>query len=364
MAKRPRRVGVMANNVGGYSRAVMRGVAAFGVSRGWNTSILGFYGERGQILHDFDGLIVQLSLDEPRAVAERTRVPVVNVSSAIDRYPMPSVVSDDRAVGRLGAEHLLALGHRHLAFYRPDRRQFADLRQEGFIQRCGDGVRASVITEQRELAKLLRRGQMPVAIMGANDRMALAALEAARAHERDCPGEVAVLGVDNDDLIAALADPPLSTVNTARERIGYEAAALLDRLMDGERVPSDFVSRVPPRGVIVRRSTDRLAVADEAVAEAARFIAANAARPIGTDDVAARVAVGRRQLERRFRAALGRGVHEELQRCRIDRAKQLLHDTDLTLAQVADASGFGSASYFATAFRRAVGSTPGDYRQS
>ncbi len=353
----------MVNNVGGYSRGVARGVGAYGVSRGWSISILGVYGERGQILHDFDGLIVQLSLDEPRAVAERTRAPTVNVSSAIERYPRPSIVSDDRAVGRLGAEHLLAMGHRRLIFYRPDKRQFADLRQEGFQQRCGESVQVSVISEPRQLGRLLRRGPTPVAIMGANDRMALAALDLARSLGRECPGEVAVLGVDNDDLIGSLADPPLSTVNTARERIGYEAAALLDRLMDGEAVPDDFVSQVAPRGVIVRRSTDALAVDDEAVAEAARFIAANAARPMGTDDVAARVAVGRRQLERRFRAALGRGVHEELQRCRIDRAKRLLLDTDLTLAQVADASGFGSASYFATAFRRAAGEPPGAFRQ-
>src|SRR5690606_1416331 len=135
--------------------------------------------------------------------------------------------------------------------------------------------------------------------------------------------DLAVLGVDNDDLVQSVAAPPLSTINTARERIGFEAAQLLERLMQGQAV-TERVVLVPPRDVIVRRSTDATAVPDERVREALRFISTAATRRIGVTDVADHVAISRRQLERRFSEVVGRSVHEEIRRCQIDRAKQLL----------------------------------------
>ena len=120
---------------------------------------------------------------------------------------------------------------------------------------------------------------------------------------------------------------------------------------------------IPPTGVITRQSTDLLATTDADVADAVRFIHANAGRPISVEDVMREVPLSRRQLERRFRDALGRSILDEIQKCRVDRARQLLVDTELTLPQIALASGFASASYFSVVFSRSAGMTPGEFRE-
>ena len=179
------------------------------------------------------------------------------------------------------------------------------------------------------------------------------------------PDDVAVLGVDNDDLIQSLAFPPLSTINTARERIGFEAAAVLERLMQpaAHAPPPESPRLIPPTGVITRQSTERIAIEDTDVADALRYIHAHAGRPITVETILREIPLSRRQLERRFRAALGRSMLDEILRCRLDRAKQLLGETELALPQVAIASGFTSASYFNVVFHKSVGTTPGEYRR-
>jgi len=119
---------------------------------------------------------------------------------------------------------------------------------------------------------------------------------------------------------------------------------------------------LPPKGVVARRSTDATATVDTDVGDAARFIHANVGRGISVDDVAQAATVSRRQLERRFKAAMGRSILDEIVRCRVDRARQLLIDTELTLEQVAIASGFASASYFSVVFREKTGNTPQRFR--
>lgn len=357
-------VGVLVNVVGGYSRAVIRGVGSFAIARGWRCRVEGVNAPAlARSIHGFDGLIVQTSGDQLRDLAVHSPCPVVNVSSAMSEYATPSVVTDDRAVGRLGGDHLLRLGYRDLLFFSPDERQFAKLRHEGFLERCRTAsAKVRYLGSARELKTALGDRQGPLALMGCNDRAALAASDLARDLGLRVPEDLAVLGVDNDDLVQSVAAPPLSTINTARERIGFEAAQLLERLLQGQEVV-ERVILVPPRDVIVRRSTDASAVADERVREALRFISTAATRRIGVVDVADHVAISRRQLERRFSEVVGRSVHEEIRRRQIERARQLLRETDLTLPQVADASGFGSASYFNVAFSAETGQTPGAFRE-
>jgi LacI family transcriptional regulator len=168
--------------------------------------------------------------------------------------------------------------------------------------------------------------------------------------------------VDNDDLIQCLCDPPLSSINMATERIGFEAGALLERLMRGLPPPRTPIL-IPPIDVIVRPSTDVLAVADEEVSQALRLIRQSAGRRLGIAELARKLALSRRQLERRFRKALGRSLHDEIRRCRIARARELLSTTDLSIPQVADACGFSASSYLTVVFQRELGTTPGAYRR-
>ncbi len=358
------RVGIIVNYVGGYSRGVIRGVASFAFARAWICRVEGVNEAAiGKHLKDYDGLIIQAATSDQAQLLNRSSVPAVNVSSALGLKRVPSVVSDDRLVGTMGAEHFLRKGHRHFAFFAPDERQFATLRFEGFSTRLArDGMTCILLRDERSLASALTDASKPIALMACNDRAAVAALDVCRDIAMRVPDDVAILGVDNDELMQSLANPPLSTINTARERIGFEAAAMLERLIGGKSDLQDLVL-VPPKDVITRRSTDALAITDADVAESARFIHQHAGRQIGVLDVARRATISRRQLERRFKEALGRTIHDEILRCRVDRAKQLLLESDLTLPQVAMASGFASASYLSTVFRRQLNITPGEYRE-
>jgi len=357
-------VGVIVNKVGGYSRGVLRGVASFAFARHWTCHMQGV--NATSIFRNrqrFDGLIVQTATAKQAAALRATAVPVVNVSSAVELSELPSIVSDDRAVGRMGADYFLRRGYRKYAFFAPDTRHFAKLRHEGFAQRLAESdMKARLIESESALSVSILAGDAPLAVMGCNDRAALTVLDRCRATGVRVPEEVAVLGVDNDDLMQSLAYPPLSSINTARERIGFEAAALLERLIGGARV--DPTPRlIPPVGVIPRGSTDALALADPEVAGAIRFIDANVGRRIGVIDVAENVAMSRRQLERRFRAATGVSILDEITRRRVDRARQLLADTELTLDQVATATGFNNSSYLSVIFKTKTGLTPGGFRE-
>ena len=384
-------VGVVVNAVGGYSRGVLRGVASFAAARAWTLRVEGVNEQTINPLtpNKWSGFLVQLAGPAEVKQFARCRLPLVNVSSSLTHSGLPTVITDDAAVGRLGADHLLRLGYRTLVFHAPDARAFATSRFNGFTLRARElGLTPTLSSNDSQLAHLLKTLPPPLAVMGCNDRAALAVLDACRAGGRKVPDEVAVIGVDDDDLVQALAYPPLSTVNTARERVGFEAAAMLERLMvaqagrgEGGRSsggggggvgggggdhpkPLAGTILVPPKGVVARRSTDATAIPDPDVAEAARYIHAHAGQPIAVADVARAATVSRRQLERRFKSALGRSILNEITRCRVDRARQLLIDTQLTLEQVALASGFTSASYFSVVFKRHAAATPQNYRES
>ena len=171
------------------------------------------------------------------------------------------------------------------------------------------------------------------------------------------PEQIAVLAADEDELLCELCNPPLSGIALTSERIGYEAAATLDRLMQGHR-PTENLILIEPTGVISRQSTDTLAIDDEDVARALSFIRSHATKPIQVKDVLCEVAVSRRRLERQFQEILGRTPAAEIRRMHFEHAKNLLAETDMTVPEVAEASGFGSREYLAYAFKTETGPTP------
>jgi LacI family transcriptional regulator len=355
-------IGVIVNSVGGYSRGVVRGITSYAFARTWMCRVQGINDiDLTAHLSDFDGFIVQAASSAELKLLAAVSKPVVNVSSALPLNTYAQVVSDDVAVGRMGADYFLRRGYRHFAFYSPDLHTYVKLRQSGFNARLREAGETCHLTRTTDQLLSLLLHNTPLAVMGSNDRAAVVVLDACRQAGINVPDSMAVLGVDNDDLIQSLAHPPLSTINTARQRIGFEAAAMLERLMRREEIP-DAPVFIAPTGVITRRSTDLFAVSDPGVTDALHFIHAHAGRTITVDDVLREVPFSRRQLERRFREALGRSILDEITRCRMDRARQLLIDTELTLPQIALASGFASASYFAVVFKRQSGLTPGMYR--
>jgi LacI family transcriptional regulator len=363
-----RQITVIVNNVEGYARGILRGVMPFAFSRGWECRVVGagLAGQtdnigRGDVAGD--GVIVQAGSNAVLSRLAKLGFPVVNVSSSIDAGDVPTVVCDDLAVGRLGAEHFLRLGFRQFIWYAPLDRHFAKLRQNGFVGQLDEKeLECSIAFDRTELNRLLSTVAKPLAVMCCNDTCALEVLALCRGGGLKVPDQVAVLGVDNDDLMQSLAFPPLSSIGTATEQIGFEAAVLLERLMNRQAVKNLRI-KIPPTGIIARRSTDLTAVNDPEVAEALRFIRQHAAGPLDVDRVLQTVTVSRRQLERRFRNCLGRSMLDEIRRCRLERARQLLLESDLTLPQIATASGFSSASYLTVVFGEATGETPGGFRR-
>lgn len=359
------RIGVIVNAVGGYSRGVVRGISSFAQARGWELCVEGINHPNLNLKSGlFSALIVQASTPALQLRAKSTHLPVVNVSSTSAHLLPYSVTTDDHAAGAMAAEHLLRRGYRDLACFTPDKKRFAQLRHGGFEARAASqGVSVVRIGSLTQLRGIIRDRRSPLGVLASNDRSALTVLDTCRALGVRVPEDVAVIGVDNDDLAQSLAGPPLSTVDTARERIGFEAAALLEKLLTEKHVEPTHLT-IAPKGILVRRSTDSIVVADDDVARASRFIQLNASRLIGVTDVCRDATISRRQLERRFRITLGRSVLDEITRHRVERARQLLIDTDLTLAQVAIAAGFRSTSYFSVLFKARAGQTPARLRQA
>lgn len=176
------------------------------------------------------------------------------------------------------------------------------------------------------------------------------------------PDEVAVVGVSNDDCLCTLAHPPLSSIDLGPRSIGYDAAALLDRLMSGEQVPAPQIL-VPPRGVVTRLSTDVIATDDPSVSRAVAFIREHACHGIHTTDVLRHVKLSRSALEPRLKRSIGRTIHREIQRVQIDRVKELLASTDLPIKQIAAQTGFRYLPYFTRVFCTATRQTPAQYRK-
>jgi LacI family transcriptional regulator len=211
------------------------------------------------------------------------------------------------------------------------------------------------------VARWIKGLPKPLGLMACNDFRGVQALDACRRAEIAVPEEVAVIGADNEVLACELAYPPLSSVIPDCARIGYEAAALLDRFMrGGDR--SETLPDVAPLGIATRQSTDMTAIDDPCVAEAVRFIREHAHEGIGVEDILNHMAVSRSVLQRRFQAALGRTVHDLIAGLRLKHVKQLLVETDLTLPAIADRTGFNHVEYLCSAFRKATGITPGTFR--
>jgi LacI family transcriptional regulator len=216
---------------------------------------------------------------------------------------------------------------------------------------------------EQTLERSIASWQPPVGVLVAfNDFTGRNLVDTCRRLGRHVPEDVAVIVADNDLPICLQPAPSLTGIDVGHERVGYEAARLLDRLMKGGRC-TERPLRISPTGVLARQSTDFFAAEDEMVVAAMRYIAGHLQESIGVDDVAAAVHSSRRTLERRFRATTGRCVFSEIRRLRLQRAQRLLIDTDLPIKQVARAAGFGSNVQMYQVFMRLLHSSPSAFRE-
>jgi LacI family transcriptional regulator len=323
-----------------------------------------------------DGIIARTSSAAMAWKIAATGVPGVELRASKLPHSLPFVGVDNRRMGQLVADHFLASGLSHFAVFDLATEMYFEERRDDFVaalaaaghaceqhHAMGSGERpADWERQQADIAHWVASLPKPVGILACTDQLGFWLLDACRRAGVAVPEEVAVVGVENDETLCGMALPPLSSVAFDGERIGYEAAALLDRLMRGEPTPAAPIL-VPPQGLVVRHSSDVVAIADPQVAAALRYIRQHACHGIGVGNVVRHAGLSRAVLERRMRGAIGRTPGEEIHRVRFAEVQRLLASTDLPLAAIADRCGFEHPQYMAEAFKKLFGVTPGSYRQ-
>lgn len=303
-------------------------------------------------------------------------IPMVYASGATVSDKGPNILTNDIAIGRMAAEHLLGLQFRNFAFYGIGSRfHWTAGRKTGFAERVKEaGYNVSIYELNSKTASLPRKEQQkhlqdwlaslprPFGLMLCTDDCGIDCFEACRAEKIDIPSDAAVIGVGNDELICDFVDPPLSSITWNIEQTGYEAAEVLANMMRGG--PKDAIHDVSadPLHVVTRMSTDTLAIKDKDIAKAVQFINTNASHNIHVDDVLKVVPVSRRVLYRRFKKVLGRSIYEEIKRARIDRAARMLLETNLSITEIALKLGYDDAKNFSRTFRNQKSLTPLKYR--
>jgi LacI family transcriptional regulator len=307
-------------------------------------------------------------------------IPAVNLSE-VEGSGLPRVLQDNDGIGRMGADHLIDQGFEHLAFVRPRASVQVNDRAAGFddeVRKRGKTLHLLDMTANNVamddpsgdarrpdwLANELARLPKPVGIMIHYDGYYWHISEAcARAHLR-IPEDVAVIGVGNKESVCELSDPTLSSVEHNQVRQGFEAAALLERMMDGVPAPSR-PTQVPPLYVTVRESTDSFAVHDQTVRRALYFLRDHFREPnVGVADVVKACGTSRRHLYSAFEKHWHRPIADALAELRITEAKRLLLTTEDKQYAVAMQSGFASQAQLSRAFSRRVGMAPGAFRSA
>ena len=328
-----------------------------------------------------DGLIAVVNKQEHIDILLQTGVPVVSTGSRIIDPRLFTVACDSTVIGRMAAEHLIECGLKNFLFiselrWENERLRFAAFESE--VTRRGHHCTALRLQETESvgidasahyspdlglITQALKAAPKPLGICTPNSVLARMVVELAIESGFEVPDDIAILGVTDDPLICESTVPHLSAVIQPTEQIGYQAAIRLNSLMLDESPESREVLLMP-LGIAARQSTDMLAVQDEDVREALKFIRMYASEPIEVADVVAHVAVSRRTLETKFGIHIGRTPALELRRVRLELAKKLLAETNDPITNIVFATGFNSRQVFSSLFHRATGVTPSEYRRS
>jgi len=388
-----------------YGRGVLKGISSWlHQRRDWTIAIdeRGFDDPAPDWLAGWGGhgLITRLGEEALPPEWRGSARPVVFLRRVLAAEPLPGVYTDDEAVIRLAVEHLVDRGFRELA-YCPVPTDWSAARCEAFLRhgdragcrtrvfesggsqpgggrrgravatagggtgrRTAAAARSAAIEDDRDrLGAWLAGLPKPVGIVAAYDVRAVQLLEICRERGLDVPEDVAVVGIDDDDVLCEIATPALTSVAHNLARIGFEACRLLDERMNGVVAGTDVVV-VPPLGVSVRQSSDTLAIDDIDIRRALRLIRTRACDSLAPGDVAAATAVSRRALDKKFQRHLGRTIHDEIMRTRLAEARRLLLETDHKLLVIAQRSGFAHAPQLCNLFKAAHGLSPTQFRKA
>lgn len=376
------RVALLIDTATTWGSGLIEGIAEYAHAHEDWQFLLGPRGkyDRSLLPADWDGqgVIARITNQEMADQFAVLKVPVVNVSWYQFGEPaIPRCTCDYRAVAQMAAKYFIDLGFRQFAycssFIRPD---YVDRFGQSFVEilerrtyRChchaANWQPDSILPPAREFERLvewLKGLPKPIGLLTYDSLQARQVIEACEAGNIHVPHEVAVLGGEYDMLSCTISKPQLSSIDHAPRRVGFLAAELLARLIAGETPPQEPVL-VPPSRVIGCQSTDTVAVGDELLAAAVRYIKHHCHEKIQVSDILREVPISRRALEKGFQKYLGRSPAEEIRRIRVDRAVQMLCDTSWSMPRIAAAAGFVLPELLTRAFRRELGVTPSEFRK-
>lgn len=325
-----------------------------------------------------EGIIARISSRMQIEQFQEKGLPVVNVDDVFEGLAgVGVVITDEHERARLALEHLVSRGFSKFAYFAPPSQRHSKNRGEAFVRatteqgyECHEylpgyraGRKIGWEEQQRRVNRWLGSLPRPVAIFTVDAYHGRQLAEICHFANVRVPDEVAILAGDTDDLLCEVSTPPLSSISVACERLGYDAAAMLNRMMAGEPAPKAPLL-IAPHGVVSRQSTDVLSIDDPTVVRALRYIHTHAHHGIVVDDILREVPISRRSLEIQFRSYLGRSPAEEIRRVRLDRGRQLLGRRELSITEIALACGFSNATRFGIAFRKCFGTTPRAFRKT
>jgi len=375
-------VAVLINTSTGWGQRLIHGIIQYAHERGpWSLWIEpSTFQPEARVPQGWQGHGIIARVATPRMARHirSTGLPCVNISAInVPEAAFPRVMPDFRSLARIAAEHLLDRGFRNFAYYGPRQRSLVRDHYEGFAAALRTAGHACApyhpkrrpaglspwLARHTDLVRWVQSLPKPVAVLTWFVECGRDVIDACRHADVLVPEEVAVLASDDDPLLCNACLPPLSGITSSSEQSGYQAAALLDRLMHGKRPPKRPIL-IEPTSLVSRRSTDTLAIDNADLAQAIAFIRNHASEPIRVTDVLRRVPFSRRQLEQEFRRVLGRSPGEEIRRVHLERAKQLLAETDLSIPAVAASSGFNSPEHFARTFKAHSGRSPLQHRNA
>lgn len=381
-----RRIALVIETSRAYGRAMLAGISNFGRVHGpWS-----FFVQERRLednppgwLSSFrgDGVIARCDNEAVLQAVESLGVPCVDVRGNLESA-FPVVRCDDQLATEQAVNHLLDRGFSRLAFCGYDHVKYSARRLRWFNERVESlGIEASVyesplpfpnatptdvershVLFEPGLAAWLAGLTKPVGIVACNDIRGQQLLSTCRECDILVPEHAAVVGFNNDSALCEISDPPLSSVELDACRVGYRAAEVLESMINGETIRESCVF-VPPTGVVLRESTDVVAIDDPQVADAVRYIRLNAATGISVGDVVGQVPLSRRTLERRVKDSVGASVNQLIIQHQLAQVKKLLCETDWPLKNIAARSGFRHCEYLSALFKRIEGVTPGQYRR-
>ena len=370
MNSHPKEIALLIDYSSNYYRTIVTGVSRYNKLTGWQ-----FYTYRGipQITEtqlkkwNGAGVIGRLS-PELIELLDYRGVPSVNIKTDHEELSGHSVLMDNHKMGKMAAEYFIEKGIRHFASTAWSIKGVSGTsKMDSYAATLrSHGYENKILRSQGDINNL--RGLIPmekghtIGVYAAQDFLGRMVIDASLKSGLRVPEDVAVLSTDNDSFICEMLTPTMSSLELGAERIGYQAASLLDRLIQGKE-PHTKLALIPPERIVERQSTEILAMQDKLVGKALKFIKENAQHPITVDDLTVALHCNRRVLEICFKAEVGRTLHKEIRRTRIQRACKLLRETDMLIEVLAEVCGYSNRERFNAAFRNEMGKTPSTYRR-